>query len=131
LGFAESFTFNGMPGGTYTFSVSAANAAGASGASNPVTLTFPGACSGAPLSPTGFLAYTIGNTIFVVWDSAASGPAPTGYTLNVSGAFVSSFPTTSRTLSGTAGPGSYGLSVLATNACGSSPATPVQTVSIP
>ena len=119
-----------MPGGTYTFSVSAANAAGGSAASNPVTLTFSGACSGAPLSPTGFLAYTIGNTIFVVWDAAASGPAPTGYTLNVSGAFVGSFPTTSRTLSGAAGPGSYGLSVLATNACGSSPATPVQTLVI-
>ena len=131
VGAAEGFTFSPVPGGTYTFSVTAANSSGASAASNPVTLTLPGACSGAPLSPAGFLAYTIGNTIFVVWDSAASGPAPAGYTLNVSGAFVGSFPTTSRTLSGTAGPGSYGLSVLATNACGSSAATPVQTVSIP
>jgi Bacterial Ig-like domain (group 3) len=131
VGAAEGFTFSPVPGGTYTFSVTAANSSGASAASNPVTLTFPGACSGAPLSPIGFLAYTIGNTIFVVWDSAASGPAPTGYTLNVSGAFVGSFPTIGRTVSGTAGPGSYGLSVLATNACGPSPATPVQTVSIP
>ncbi len=131
LGFANNFTFNGVPGGTYTLSVSAANAAGMSGPSNPITLTFPGACSGVPLSPIRFLAYKVGTTIYVVWDPAASGPAPTGYVLNVSGAFVGSFPTTSRMLSGTVGPGSYSLSVLATNACGSSPATPVQTISIP
>ena len=49
VGAAESFTFSPVPGGTYTFSVTAANASGASAASNPVTLTFPGACSGAPL----------------------------------------------------------------------------------
>ena len=127
----DRFTYHGVPGGTYTLSVRAMNAAGTSNASNPVTLTFPGACSGAPLSPLWFLAYKIGNTIFVVWDAAASGPAPTDYVLNVNGSFVGSFPTTSKTLSGTVGPGSYGLSVLATNACGSSPATPEQTISIP
>jgi chitinase len=131
LGLAESFTFSPVPGGTYTLKVSAQNAAGTSAASNAVTLTFPGACSGAPLAPVNFLAHKVGGTIFVVWDPAASGPATTGYLLNVSGAFVGSFPTTSRTLSGTAGPGAYGLSVLATNACGSSPPTSVQTVSIP
>ena len=131
LGLADRFTFTGVPGGTYTFSVSAANAAGTSAGSNPVTLTFPGACSGPPLTPIGFLAYKIGNRIFIVWDAGDSGPAPTGYVLNVSGAFVGSFPTTGRTASGTAGPGSYGLSVRATNACGSSPATPVQIIAMP
>jgi hypothetical protein len=127
----DRFTYHGVPGGTYTFTVSAMNAAGTSVASNPVTLTFPGACSGAPLSPVGFLAYKVGNTISVVWDAAASGPAPTEYVLNVSGGFVGSFPTTGRTLSGAVGPGAYGLSVAATNSCGASPATPVQTISIP
>jgi hypothetical protein len=131
LGLAESFTFSPVPEGTYTVNVSAQNTAGTSAASNAVTLTFPGACSGTPLAPINFLAHKIGGTIFVVWDPAASGPATTGYVVSVSGAFVGSFPTTSRTLSGTAGPGSYSLSVLATNACGSSQPTPVQTLSIP
>jgi hypothetical protein len=131
LGLAESFTVSPVPGGTYTFSVSAQNTSGTSAASNAVTLTFPGACSGAPLAPVNFLAHKAGGTIFVVWDPASSGPATTGYVLNVSGAFVESFPTTSRALSGTAEPGSYHLSVLAANACGSSPPTPVQTLSIP
>jgi hypothetical protein len=127
----DRFTYHGVPGGTYTFSVSAMNAAGTSSASNPVTLTFPGACSGAPLSPAGFLAYKIGNAIFVVWDAATSGSAPTEYVLNVSGAFAGSFATAGRTMSGTVGPGSYGLSAVATNSCGASPATLVQTIVIP
>ena len=37
----ETFSFAGVPPGTYTFSVRAINAAGTSGSSNPVTLTFP------------------------------------------------------------------------------------------
>jgi hypothetical protein len=131
LGLAESFTFSPVPSGTYTFTVSAQNTSGTSAESNAVTLTFPGACSGAPLTPVKFLAHKVGGTIFVVWDPAPSGAATTGYVLNVTGAFVGSIPTTSRALSGTAGPGSYGLSVAATNACGSSLATSVQTISIP
>jgi hypothetical protein len=131
LGFADSFTFTGVPGGIYTLSVSAANAAGSSGPSNAVTLTFPGGCSGAPLAPADFLAYKAGNTISVVWNPAASGPAPTGYVLNVTGSLVGRFPTTGRTMSGAVETGAYILSVVATNACGPSQATPSQTVSIP
>jgi len=131
LGGGNSFTFNGVPGGTYTLSVSASNAGGTSGPSNPVTVTFPGPCSGAPLTPANFVAYRAGNTINLVWDPPASGPAPTGYVLNVTGAFVGSFSTTASTLSGNAGPGSYDLSVFASNACGSSPATTVQTITVP
>jgi hypothetical protein len=128
---ATSVTFGGVPGGTYTLSVSASNASGTSAASNAVTVTVPGSCSGAPLAPAGFLAYRVGNTIYVVWDPPASGPAPTQYVLTVSGAFSASFPTTARALSGVAGPGSYGLSVAASNACGTSAATAVQTVTVP
>ena len=57
-----------------TLTVRAGNAAGASTASNPVTLTFPGACSGPPLAPANFLAYKSGNTIFVVWLPLAAVP---------------------------------------------------------
>ena len=131
LPLATTFSFAGVPPGTYTLSLRAANPAGTSGPSNPVTLTFPGACSGVPLTPANFLASKKGNVITVVWDPAAGGPAPTAFVLNVSGAFVGSFPTTLRSLSGTVGAGSYTLSVYATNACGTSAPTVAQTVVIP
>ena len=61
----------------------------------------------------------------------AAGPALTGYILNVTGSFVGSIPTTTRSLSGAAGPGSYTVSLLATNPCGSSGLTGPLTVVIP
>jgi hypothetical protein len=131
LGLSDSFSFAGVPPGTYTLSLRATNAGGASPSSNPVILTFPGACSGAPQAPANFLGYRVGNTVFVVWDAPAAGPAPTGYVLNVSGAFVGSFATTGRSMFGTVGPGSYSLTVVATNACGASVSSPVQVVTVP
>jgi hypothetical protein len=131
LGLSDSFSFNGVPPGSYTFSLRAVNAAGVSSASNAVTLSFPGTCSGAPLPPANFLAYRNGNTLTIVWDPAASGPAPTGYVLNVGGAFSGSFGTPGRTLSGTVPAGTYQFSVLATNDCGASAATAVQSVQVP
>jgi hypothetical protein len=127
----DRFGFAGVPGGTYTLRLHAVNAGGVSAPSNPVTVTFPGPCTGAPETPSGFLAYKLGNTIFVIWDPATSGPAPTGYVLHVTGAFVDSFPTIGRALSAVAAPGTYNLSVVATNRCGTSTPTPVQTVAIP
>lgn len=132
LDLTESATFTGVPGGTYTLTVRAVNAAGASSSSNSVTITSPApACTGAPRTPTNFLAYRIGNTIYVVWEASPSGAASTGFVVNVTGSFTGSFPTTNRSLSGAAGPGSYTLSVVATNPCGSSAATAAQTVVIP
>ena len=46
-------------------------------------------------------------------------------------AFVGSFPTATRALSGTVGPGSYTVSVAAVNACGLSGSTAAQTVVVP
>jgi hypothetical protein len=131
LGRVDRFAFIGVPAGTYTLSLRAANAGGTSGASNAVTLTFPGPCSGAPLPPTNFLAYKTGSTVFALWDPAAAGPAPTGYILNVSGSVAAALPTTARAFSSAAPTGSYSLSVSATNACGASAATAARTVSIP
>jgi hypothetical protein len=128
---ATNAAFDTVPGGTYTLSVSASNASGISAASNTATVTVPGSCSGAPFVPAGFLAYRVGNTIFVVWDPPASGPAPTQYVLTVSGAFNGGFPTTARALSGAVGPGSYGLTVAALNPCGTSAGTAVQIVTVP
>jgi len=119
-----------VPAGVYTLRLWAENAGGVSGPSNQVVVTFPGACTGTPAPPTNFLAYAIGRTIFVLWDPPTTGPAATAYELFVGGTFIGSFPTLGRGLSGTVGPGSYGLSVVARNPCGPSSATPTQTVTI-
>ena len=55
LPMGDSFSFDAVPGGTYTVSLRAANAAGVSPSSNPVTLSFPGACANRPLTPVNFL----------------------------------------------------------------------------
>ncbi len=51
--------------------------------------------------------------------------------MEVTGAYVGSFATAGRLLSGTAGPGSYTLRVAAVNACGTGPFSPPETVVIP
>jgi probable HAF family extracellular repeat protein len=131
MGMGDSFSFAGVPAGTYTLSLRAQNAAGTSPPSNAVTLIFPGVCSGPPLVPTAVLAYRVGSTVFVDWAPGASGPAPSGYVLQVTGSFVGSIPTSGRAGSGTVGPGSYTVSVVATNACGASAASSAQTVVVP
>lgn len=131
LGLVETFAFPAVPPGTYTFQVRALNAGGSSAASNAVTLSFPGSCVGAPQTPVQFLAYRLGTTLFVQWDPAPAGPAPTEYVLAVSGSFNGSLTTSARNLSGAVGPGTYGLSVRAGNACGGSPFTAEQRVTVP
>lgn len=127
----DTFGFAGVPAGMYSLRLYAVNAGGVSSPAGPITVTFPGACSGPPRSPAGFLAYKLGNVVFVIWDPPAGGPAPTGYAVQVTGAFTGSFPTSGRALSSPVAPGTYNLSVAATNACGTSAATPVQAVTIP
>jgi hypothetical protein len=131
LGANESFSFPDVPGGSYTFRVRSENGGGTSSASEPVTLVFPGACSGAPNAPENFLAYKVGATIFVIWDPPDAGAAPTQYLVSVTGAFAGTFPTTARMISGAVGAGTYGLSVRALNPCGVSPALPEQIVTVP
>jgi hypothetical protein len=131
LGVTDSFVFNGVPGGTYTFSVRAVNGSGSSPSSNPVTLAFPGGCSGAPSAPENFLTYNVGNTLHLLWDPAASGPATTGFVLNVSGAFNGTFPLPTRGLSAAVPPGAYTFTLSAVNPCGASAPTAPQTVVVP
>ena len=130
LGLTDKVSFPGVPGGTYTLTVRETNATGTSAPSNAVTLTLPGPCSGAPLAPINFLAYKVGNTVHLVWDPAESGAAPTSYIVNVTGSFVGSFPTTARSISGGAPPGTYTLTVTGVNDCGSA-TTSEQTITIP
>jgi hypothetical protein len=131
LGPVESFRFPTVPPGTYTFRVRAANAAGAGGASNPVTLTFPSPCAGPPGTPRDLLVHRDGRTLSVVWSAPEIGPAATGYVLAVAGSFTGALPTVTRSLGGAVGPGTYQLSVVATNPCGASPPSPVESVTVP
>jgi hypothetical protein len=127
---AESFAFSGVPAGTYTLSVRAVNASGASASSNPVTLTFPTACVPAT-APTGFVVARSGNVISASWARGSGGPTPTGYVVRVTGAASLAIPVAGTSVSGTAGPGSYTISVSATHPCGDSPPTSTQTVVVP
>jgi hypothetical protein len=131
LGMLDTATFTGVPAGTYNLSLRAINGSGSSFPSATVAVTVPSGCTGVPLAPTNLIAYKVGSTIFIVWEPGATGAAPTGYVLNVTGSFVGSFPATARSMSGTVGAGSYTFTVQATNACGASPATTAQTVTIP
>ena len=132
VGPIDTFTFAGVPPGTYTFAVRAANASGVSAASSPVTLTFPATCTGAPAPPQHYLYYGVGNVLYLLWDPPATGPAATAYVLNVTGSYVGPVPIgASRNPSGAVPPGTYTVSVTAVNACGASAPTPVRTVVVP
>ena len=128
LGLVDTFTVAGVPPGTYTLSVVATNASGASAPSNAVTVTFPNPCTGVSQPPTNFVAYAEGRTLFVRWDLPANGPAPTAYVLNATGTYVASVSTPLKALSGPVPPGTYILSVAAANPCGQSLPTAAQTV---
>jgi hypothetical protein len=131
LGLSEGFSMMNVPPGTYTLALRAANGAGVSPASNAVTLTFPGACTGAPSAPVGLLAARSGNVLTVIWEPPASGAAPTGYALVVSGGLNGVFTTAGRALAGTVPSGNYTLQVYAFNPCGNGPVAPPITVDVP
>lgn len=127
----EGFSFAGVPPGSYTVRLRAVNGGGASIPSNPVTLTFPAACSGVPHAPASVLPFRIGSTGFVTWGPPATGPAPTGYIVNVSGAFTGSFAVSGRTVSAPVGPGAYAIAVYGANACGIGAPAPGVVLSVP
>ncbi|MEZ5291163.1 MAG: choice-of-anchor C family protein [Vicinamibacterales bacterium] len=131
LGLGDTFSVAGVPPGTYTFAVAATNAAGSSPLSSPVTLTFPAGCSGVPQPVTNVVAYAVGGVLSLRWDLPATGAAPTGYRITVTGAYVGSVPVPVRTLSAPVPPGSYTFTVSATNACGVGATTAPHTVVVP
>lgn len=134
LGLADHVAFPGVPGGTYKLRLRAVNAAGISAPSNAFEGTSPSpSCTPAvpPSTPERFLAYAVGNRLFVQWDSPPDFAAPTSYQLQVTGSFVGNLPTAARALSGIAPPGSYNLAVRALTPCAPSEPTAVQTVVIP
>jgi hypothetical protein len=131
LTMADTVSFARVPSGTYTLALRAVNGSGASVPSAPLTVTVPEPCTGPPLQVENFLAYRVGNTVNLLWDPPTVGTAPAGYLINVGGAWAGSFPTSSRSLSAAVPPGSYAVSVTATNTCGVGAPTAVQTVVVP
>ena len=126
----DTFAFSGVPAGTYTFAVRQTNATGSSTPSSPVTLTFPSTCTAIPQTPVNVVAYSTAGRVYMQWDPPTSGPAPAGYALVVSGAFTGTLPVAGRTIDSPAPAGVYQLAVGATNACGTSALTPVQTIEV-
>jgi hypothetical protein len=128
LGASENFSFASVPPGTYTFRVASVAGGGVSPPSPPVTLTFPGTCTGAPNPPTAFSASTQGRVAYLDWLPPAAGEAVTGYVMSVTGAYVGSFQVATRTLAVPVPPGRYTITVSAQGLCGTSAPTPAQTV---
>ena len=131
LPMGETFRYPNVPAGTYTLAVVAANAAGVSPPSNAVTLVFPGSCGGSPQAPTNVRAWRDGSIVSLSWSPPAGGPAVSHYVAYVGGAYVGSFTTTGRFLSGAAAAGTYTLSVAAANSCGTGVGSATQTVVVP
>lgn len=131
LGLADTFTVPGVPGGSYTLWVVATNARGQSVQSNVLNVRVPTGCGDPPQAVANFVAYQDAGMVWVNWDPPAVGTAPTSYVLNVTGAFVGSLPMQSRALSGAVPAGTYNLTVVAANACGSSAPTAVRSVVVP
>lgn len=131
LPLSESFAFPAVPAGSYTFTVRETNAAGVGPASAPITLQFPATCTGAPAAPQRFLAYHQGATLGLLWEPPG-GAAPTGYVVRVSGPISGDFPVgLLRRIVTLLPPGTYGFTVFATNACGTSAGTSSAPVVIP
>jgi DNA-binding beta-propeller fold protein YncE len=128
---SETFSFTGVPPGTYTFTVRAVNAAGASAASSPVTLAFPSTCPGPPQAPTNFAVIRQGAQLTASWDPPTAGPAVASYVLRVTGAASLALPMSTRSISGVVSPGTYTLAVQAVNTCGGGADTAPQTVTVP
>jgi hypothetical protein len=129
LGPDPRVAFSNVPDGTYTFRLSAVNAAGRSAASEPITLTFPGACV-APAIPTWVTAGVAGGLVTVRWEPGVGGGAATDYLVTAEG--VGSVPTGgARVVAGVLPAGAYRIYVQAVNPCGTSAASVVQTVVVP
>lgn len=127
----ERFAYPSVPPGTYTFTVRAENAAGSSPASAPLTLDFPGSCSGVPQTPVQLSATDTGRFLTVSWEPPAAGPAVASYVLDVSGAATLSVPLVARAISSPVPPGSYTFVVRSVNACGASASSVPVSVTVP
>jgi hypothetical protein len=133
---ARTFAANAPPG-TYYVRVVAVNAAGAGLPSNEaLAVALPGTCT-IPDVPTNVAAAFVSPRLGVSWATPQSGAIPTGYVVQAGSASgLSNFgafalPGTASGAAGIVPPGPYFLRVLATNACGASPASVEVSATVP
>jgi titin len=131
----ETFRVDGVAAGTYEVEVRAVNAYGDSGFGSGAQVNVPASCGGPsqgpPQVPADFVAATSGRGYHISWSPPAAGSAVEGYVVQIAGSHTGTTTTTSRSLDGVAPPGSYTVSVAATNGCGMGPATAPATMVIP
>jgi hypothetical protein len=129
IGLREGATYGGVPAGTYQVRTRSSNAAGGNVSSGVSTVTVPGACV-APQTPTWVSVGRTGQFVSLRWEPAESGGAATDYYVTAEGLGV--YPTGGRrVIGGAVPPGTYRIFVQAANACGTSAASQVFTVTVP
>jgi hypothetical protein len=127
---AATTTFSASAGaGTYFVRVVAVNGDGTSAPSNEVTVVLTGSGGGggcvAPSAPFNLRAIIRASEVFIFWRRPAAG-AVTGYSVqigNAPGQTFTQFATTATTLNANAPAGNFVARVVATSACGNSPAS--------
>lgn len=126
---ATAISGTGVPTGAYYVRVRAINGAGASSASNELTLNV-GGC-GPPSAPPGFVAGVLGQVVTFTWGLV---PGATGYQLAAGSAAglsdLATAPVSGPGLAVTAPPGVYYTRVHALSPCGASPSSSEAVVSV-
>jgi hypothetical protein len=133
VGSGTSYAVSAVPPGTYYVFVQARTAFTASAASNVVTVTVAGAVL--PGAPTLHEPTVNGSTVNLSW-TPGSGGSPTHYTLTArqdpNGPPLVVVPLTgSSTSFADVPPGTYYLTLTASNAAGTSPASPTVVLIVP
>jgi hypothetical protein len=132
LSIGTSYVVTGVPPGTYYVFVQARNTFSASAASNVVTVSVAGATP--PGAPTLLPPTVNGSTVTLSWNPGPGG-VPTGFTLFARSSPTSpplvTVPLTGSSTSFTNVPvGTYYLELTASNAGGTSPASPAVVVAV-
>ncbi|MGY1653945.1 fibronectin type III domain-containing protein, partial [Geodermatophilus sp. SYSU D01119] len=124
---ATTATVGGLTNGTaYTFTVTATNAAGTGPASAASAAVTPVAPATAPGAPSGVTAVAGNGSATVSWSAAPDGGSPvTGYTVTASpgGRTATTTGATTATVGGLTNGTAYTVTVTATNAAGTGPAS--------
>jgi uncharacterized repeat protein (TIGR03803 family) len=125
---STSFSASGVGNGVYYIRILAGNAAGTGGASPDVPLVVGGGgCSGPPGAPGGLSASVSGSTVSFGWIGASG--VPTAYLLQAGSSSGSSnigtfnLGNSSSYTAGGVPNGTYYVRLVATNACGTGPAS--------
>lgn len=126
----ETAVFGGVPPGTYNVSFRAGNGGGASAPSPTQVVTVPSACTAALGPPAQPLFYTVGSTVFGLWDPPTGGAAASAYVLDVTGyGLIPLAP--GRRFTAAPPKGTYSVAVRAANLCAIGPPSAFQTVVVP